>query len=113
MGVPVSSLLLEILFPPILESELWEYRSIQERAGPLSFLRELITRAEERTDQIRISLMDQQLTDNMIHDLRNHTGIVATTIFFPCRDRPKKGKLKGLCDQIVMVRNPQMFKKLF
>jgi hypothetical protein len=77
VGVPVSSLLLEILFPPILESELWEYRSIQERAGPVSFLRELITRAEERTAQIQISLMNEQLTDNMIRDLRTHTGIEA------------------------------------
>jgi hypothetical protein len=74
-----------MLFPPVLESELWEYRYIQEGAGPLSFLRELIRRAEERTAKIRISLMDEQLTDNMIHDLRNHTG-KATPIFFMIRD---------------------------
>jgi hypothetical protein len=36
----------------------------------------MVERAEKRTAEIGTTLMDVQLTDNMIKELRNHTGTV-------------------------------------
>jgi hypothetical protein len=57
-----------------LEEELGQFRSIQEREGPLKFLRELVARAEKRTAEIGDQLMNQQLTDNIIQNLKTDTG---------------------------------------
>ena len=56
------------------DDELDQFRSVQERAGPLAFMREMAARAEQRTAEIGNKLLDQQLTDNMIQELREHTG---------------------------------------